>query len=563
MTMMNKFFLIFHLVLVLRLRTTSSEISSATITGNKSNKVNRLRRGQQQQGRQRLQSDTTALDDTKILESNDKKNDKENQQQQEEQDEEQKLLRGVVAVKESSSFIPPPPIHDNTTIIEEDQNTTNTIGTIGIISLENCREEIIQNIIEKTTNGEIIAQNNRAKNQVRVVSKSEISEKLDEDVIKNIKWYQEGEVPKYDQHSEFIALIRNPIDRIIAAFLYEHVKNAPYSKESMTKTLIHKEKIALYECYDTIDELALNGLSPVHSCTDRCSTLAHRLFYHTIDGRHDIGGDIPTEEHQMMSPFINDFSHYYSDILSHLQKRQGENQESYNQTTAISSSASSDQSLLPAPQDDTNNNKTIYVIRSEEMLTDLNNIHNQLGGEGSPYKGASYSSWKIKTRDLPAQQTKVSAAGMENLCRALCVEIQIYKQILTMAANLDDDAREVSRTKLSKLCPKEEKMDHCEWKKNNERLEWESNEIKKSEDQSGVASCHFGVIHLGKCHGIGMKHSIEAEDDGVIEQKGAEWYHMQQPRVDLHDDFIALVRNPVDRIIATFLYEHVKNAPYP
>jgi hypothetical protein len=49
----------------------------------------------------------------------------------------------------------------------------------------------------------------------------------------------------------------------------------------------------------------------------------------------------------------------------------------------------------------------------------------------------------------------ITEAGLANVCRALCYEIQIYKRLLVEAINLNDDDRRQSLEELRQVCPLE------------------------------------------------------------------------------------------------------------
>mmetsp|Transcript_15654 Transcript_15654/g.24118 ORF Transcript_15654/g.24118 Transcript_15654/m.24118 type:complete len:139 (-) Transcript_15654:268-684(-) len=57
----------------------------------------------------------------------------------------------------------------------------------------------------------------------------------------------------------------------------------------------------------------------------------------------------------------------------------------------------------------------------------------------------------------------LSIPARQNLCRALCREIQIYKQLLQLAINLDEMDKEVSLSELEELCPNRGNSCHIQY----------------------------------------------------------------------------------------------------
>jgi hypothetical protein len=78
-----------------------------------------------------------------------------------------------------------------------------------------------------------------------------------------------------------------------------------------------------------------------------------------------------------------------------------------------------------------------------------------------------------------------------------------------------------------------------------------------------VSDSTLGIIHLSKCHGKGMQmllreHKVSSE----LGRRPAKIYHMNRPITDAHYEFLALVRDPIDRVRAAWAYEHPRNAPF-
>ena len=73
----------------------------------------------------------------------------------------------------------------------------------------------------------------------------------------------------------------------------------------------------------------------------------------------------------------------------------------------------------------------LVVIRTEHPVDDWNNIDKLLGGTGTT--GTSVETKNNFTDSIahgPNKTLHVSLGGRQNLCRALCDEIQLYKRLL-------------------------------------------------------------------------------------------------------------------------------------
>jgi hypothetical protein len=97
----------------------------------------------------------------------------------------------------------------------------------------------------------------------------------------------------------------------------------------------------------------------------------------------------------------------------------------------------------------------IFLLRIEHLDEDWSNLDSFLGGTGSPLPKSRSHNNDASEKQLAVSDRYISAEGMKNLCRALCREIQVYKQILSIADNLSKEQVEESLRELSETCPKE------------------------------------------------------------------------------------------------------------
>ncbi|EJK53728.1 hypothetical protein THAOC_26772, partial [Thalassiosira oceanica] len=99
---------------------------------------------------------------------------------------------------------------------------------------------------------------------------------------------------------------------------------------------------------------------------------------------------------------------------------------------------------------------TVYGIRAEHLERDWTTANRLVGAKESrasnrrdgDLAAPRKNSWSDPDREL-------SAIGRANLCRTLCDEIQIYKELLHLANNLDEQDVSESLDELVTTCPDE------------------------------------------------------------------------------------------------------------
>ncbi|KAL7464941.1 hypothetical protein ACHAXS_006723 [Conticribra weissflogii] len=103
----------------------------------------------------------------------------------------------------------------------------------------------------------------------------------------------------------------------------------------------------------------------------------------------------------------------------------------------------------------------ILVIRTEHMEQDWINLERGLGGQ-------IMSNITFPRDNTNQKEPRDLILGDEErilLCRELCQEIMVYKKILRMALNIDDEAYETSINELREVCPTEADAVKCSFRK--------------------------------------------------------------------------------------------------
>ena len=113
----------------------------------------------------------------------------------------------------------------------------------------------------------------------------------------------------------------------------------------------------------------------------------------------------------------------------------------------------------------TGNFPRILVIRNEHLLEDWNSVHEmwQLANGTSSNTSRAATTFgeqlfEVKVRSSAENKADVEPLSMEalqNLCRALCWEIQHYKRILLSAENINETQMAGAIEELQAYCPSE------------------------------------------------------------------------------------------------------------
>ena len=219
----------------------------------------------------------------------------------------------------------------------------------------------------------------------------------------------------------FLVNIRNPVHRLISWYLYEHRENWDVTVDHITypNRPKHCGQQMLFACYPTLDSLATVGLAGQRPSDGEILKIGHDLGEDQcrLWAWAAVRGRVPASFHNVWN--YEWYLHYLLD-----RKAGGKDLE-------------------------------IFLLRIEHLDEDWSNLDSFLGGTGSPLPKSRSHNNDASEKQLAVSDRYISAEGMKNLCRALCREIQVYKQILSIADNLSKEQVEESLRELSETCPKE------------------------------------------------------------------------------------------------------------
>lgn len=223
------------------------------------------------------------------------------------------------------------------------------------------------------------------------------------------------------EHStSFFFTVRNPIDRAISAFNMDHSKN----KVSDDPRIRSMRENFYSTCFPTINDLArtLSG-------AEVSRTNADEKFVKWAGDCSKVGRDVLQ-------------GNGHENINSHLSM----NYHHYYKLTA-----------------EKHPNKEILVARTEHLWEDLKGLDQALGGTGNfQHEGIRHThgseSYTIRGSDLDEQSTHA-------LCCALHKENQYYQDLLTRAANLDQESKDQTMQVLYQQCGIVERGNDFTWSK--------------------------------------------------------------------------------------------------
>merc|ERR1712157_252045 len=120
-----------------------------------------------------------------------------------------------------------------------------------------------------------------------------------------------------------------------------------------------------------------------------------------------------------------------------------------------------------------NDTKSFWILRNEYLWYDWYKIENMLSSNYPTIANTtattiaknnsknnnkvlnSISTNRTLMNKLHVNNYTISQKGIENLCRALCNEIQIYKTLIKLGNNLNQDEKEKTLLELKEVCPLE------------------------------------------------------------------------------------------------------------
>jgi len=237
----------------------------------------------------------------------------------------------------------------------------------------------------------------------------------------------------------FLVNVRNPIHRLASWYLYEHRDNWDVAVDHVLfpNRPKHCGQQMLFACYASLDDLATVGLAGTRPSEGELLRIGRDLSEY--DCRHwawsAVQGRVPASFHNSLN-----YEWYLQYLLD--KKAEADNTESPDSSSKIE----------------------IFVLRIEHLDDDWSKLDGMLGGTGATLPTERSHANEASDKPLPISNKTVGTGGIANLCKALCREIQVYKQILRLAENLDRKQRSDSLKEIREMCPEERSLNprECE-----------------------------------------------------------------------------------------------------
>ena len=235
--------------------------------------------------------------------------------------------------------------------------------------------------------------------------------------------------PKHSTKS-YVMTLRNPITRLQSWFDFEKDIMPTRNKNPKEQEAIRKKRGMLFlDCYSNFSNFAAEGLQPLDPNASTATipirplnmTCQQRAWAATLGARS-------FSYHEWYN-----YEHYWTMI-----HQNGYNNDKSPSSTRMTASASP----LPA----------LLVLRTEHLQQDWSTISKEpLFRQVNQKKKNATTFYSVTIQ--------MTTAVVTNLCRALCPEIQIYKQILGSASNLDVNQKQESLNEVRLLCPSETSLE--------------------------------------------------------------------------------------------------------
>jgi RecB family exonuclease len=104
----------------------------------------------------------------------------------------------------------------------------------------------------------------------------------------------------------------------------------------------------------------------------------------------------------------------------------------------------------------------IAVLRTEHLAEDWRRIEKDvLQGSNDPFGDDNFQFPQKHASKKKRKDYYLSESSQKVICSALCQEIQVYKQILARAVNLNKDDYAESMQELQQHCPEEASLSSC------------------------------------------------------------------------------------------------------
>lgn len=238
----------------------------------------------------------------------------------------------------------------------------------------------------------------------------------------------------------FLIACRNPIERLISWFHYEHPQQkfiqAGVNDNSRCSERLHNYK-GNGGCFASFEEFAGNVTPPLSSSssisklpsmkTTISSSLNHNLTCSELAWYTAIGTIACAYHNRFNYAFYTERIPQISHKLANVDNNKEDNHDSDNH---------------------------ILVFNNNNLAKDWDTLEGLFGGNSftSPPGESLFQAWRP---NKSLGDKNLSPESLQKLCAALCAELQIYKRLILHAENMDDAERKETIGELLLWCPEE------------------------------------------------------------------------------------------------------------
>lgn len=211
-----------------------------------------------------------------------------------------------------------------------------------------------------------------------------------------------------------VVTLRNPVTRLRSWFDFEK-DILPTRRNAAEQDMIRRQRGLLFKvCYASFADFIATGLQPLPNSTVAAAdpvdmTCPERAWAAALGVR-------AFSYHEWFN-----YEYYWTALL---QKRQKDGANGGNQS--------------------------LFVLRTEHLLEDWGTVSTE-----PLFRAVNKATSRNASSAATEVETQWPSNALANLCRALCPEIQVYKQILAAASNLDAIQKNESLQEVVEWCPAE------------------------------------------------------------------------------------------------------------
>jgi hypothetical protein len=249
----------------------------------------------------------------------------------------------------------------------------------------------------------------------------------------------------------YLVTLRNPLTRLSSWFDFEK-DILPIRRNKQEEAQLKRKRGMLFtDCYSTFHDFCTIGLQPLNANININATTTANTTTATVLVANSKSMDMTCPERAWAAALgVRAFSyhewynyeHYWNGMQRMMLMKQHDNHDSIDQSSSNSSS---------------NKAYSLHVLRTEHLLQDWATVSTErLFRPVNRRRSLSPNHNNTTTTTTTASRMSLFSTPMlANLCRALCPEIQMYKQLVQEADNLNEAQRQESIGEVQALCPME------------------------------------------------------------------------------------------------------------